>query len=60
MFKIPNPFRKPTAREIAARDLEDARRHLLQQQAQAEYHQSQVTFYKNMIQRLSAYLKEDV
>ena len=53
-----DPFRKPTAKEIAARDLEDAKRHLLLEQAKAEYHQSQTMFYRNMVQRLSSYLKE--
>jgi transposase len=52
-------FRKPTAKEIAARDLEDARRHLLQQQAQAEYHAKLAEFYKGVIARLDKYLKED-
>ena len=58
-MKLSNPFRKPTAKEIAARDLEEARRHLLQEQAQAEYHQKLAEFYKGVIGRLSNYLKED-
>ena len=53
------PFRKPTAKEIAARELEDARRHLLQEQARAEYHAKMADYYKGVIGRLTAYLKED-
>jgi hypothetical protein len=60
MIKLPNPFRKPTAREIAARDLEDARRHLLEQQAQAEYHTKMAEYYRGVEARLARYLKEDV
>jgi hypothetical protein len=59
MMKISNPFRKPTAKEIAARDLEEARRHLLTEQAQAEYHAKMAEYYKGVIGRLSNYLKED-
>jgi hypothetical protein len=59
MRALAKVFRKPTAKEIAARDLEDARRHLLQQQAQAEYHQKMSEYYRGVMHRLAAYLKED-
>ena len=52
-------FRKPTAKELAARDLEDARRSLLQEQARAEYHQKMAEFYRGVMHRLSNYIKED-
>jgi predicted glycosyltransferase len=52
-------FRKPTAKELAARDLEDARRSLLQEQARAEYHAKMSEYYKGVIARLDKYLKED-
>ena len=58
-MKLSNPFRKPTAKELAARDLEDARRSLLQEQARAEYHQKMSEYFKGVIGRLSNYLKED-
>ena len=58
-MRLPKLFRKPTAKEIAARDLEDARRHLLQQQAQAEYHAKLAEFYRGVEERLNAYLKGD-
>lgn len=60
MIKMPNPFRKPTAKEIAARDLEDARRHLLLEQARAEYHQKMSDYYRGVAARLDRYLKEEV
>jgi hypothetical protein len=58
MTKLPNPFRKPTAKEIAARDLEDARRHLLLEQASAEYHAKMAEYYRGVEERLARYLKE--
>ena len=59
MSKLANPFRKPTAKEIAARDLEDARRHLLQEQAHAEYHAKMAEYYRGVEKRLSTYLKDE-
>ena len=59
MFKFPNPFRKPTAKEIAARDLEEARRHLLAEHAKAEYHARMVEYYRGVEMRLARYLKEE-
>lgn len=56
---IKHMFRKPTAKEIAARDLEDARRHLLEQQARAEYHSKMSDYYRGVESRLTRYLKED-
>ena len=54
-----NPFRKPTAKEIAARDLEDAKRALLREQAAAEYHAKLAEYYRNAVVRLNIYLKEE-
>jgi hypothetical protein len=60
MHKFLSLFRKPTAKEIAARDLEDARRHLLAEQARAEYHAKMSDYYRGVEMRLARYLKEDV
>jgi hypothetical protein len=54
-----NPFRKPTAKEIAARDLEEARRQLLKEQSAAEYHSRMAEYYKGVEKRLGAFLKEE-
>jgi hypothetical protein len=59
MHKFLSMFRKPTAKEIAARDLEDARRHLIAEQAQAEYHTKMAEYYRGVEMRLSRYLKEE-
>lgn len=48
-----NPFRKPTAEQIAKNDLEDAKRHLLKSMSQAEYHGKMTEYYRNMVKRLS-------
>lgn len=58
MQKLLNTFRKPTAKEIAARDLEDARRALLREQAAAEHHTKMAEYYRNVEVRLSRFLKE--
>ena len=52
-------FRKPTAKEIAAAALEDARRHLLAEQSRAEYHLKMAEYYRGVETRLSRFLKED-
>ena len=54
-----NPFRKPTAKEIAARDLEEARRQLLKEQSAAEYHAKMAEYYRNVETRLARFLKEE-
>ena len=59
MKLITDYFRKPTAKEIAARDLEEARRCLLTEQAQAEYHAKMSEYYRGVIGRLDKYLRED-
>ena len=54
-----DPFRKPTAKEIASHDLEDARRHLLQEQAMAEYHAKMAEYYRNVENRLTRFLRDE-
>lgn len=54
-----NPFRKPTAKEIAARDLEEARRELLKQQSAAELHAKLADYYRGVEIRLTRFLKEE-
>lgn len=60
MIKIPNPLRKPTAKELAAQGLEEARRHLLDEQSKAEYHTKMADYYRGVALRLDRYLKEEV
>lgn len=59
LLKKIDPFRKPTAKEIAARDLEDARRALLRELSAAEYHAKMAEFYRNVETRLTLFLKEE-
>lgn len=59
MRKLSNPFRKPNANEIAVRDLEDAKRALLREQAAAEYHAKMADYYDGIIHRLTNYLKDN-
>jgi len=50
-------FRKPTAQQIAERDLEEARRQLLKAQSHAEYWRRMADYYSDTIKRLEAYTR---
>lgn len=54
-----NPFKKPTALEIAVHDLEQAKRDYLTAMQHAEYYAAQASYNDGLIARLSNYLKEN-
>lgn len=56
--RILRPFRERTDREIAERQLADAKRLLLNHQAQAEHAQQMCVYHDKLIRRLTAYLGE--
>lgn len=58
-ISIPNPFKKPTPKQIAQRDLEDAERQLLLSQSQAEYHNKMSEYYFGIVNRLTKYVNEN-
>lgn len=51
-------FRKPTAMEIAVRDLEQAKRDYLTAMQHAEYYAAQASYNDGLIARLSNYIRE--
>lgn len=51
-------FRKPSAKMLAQRELEDAQRELLSAQTATEYASRLAQYHADRIKRLSAYLKE--
>lgn len=51
-------FRKPIARDLAKRDLEEAKRKHLEVQAAAEYYSAQASYYDGLIRRLTNYLAD--
>jgi hypothetical protein len=51
-------FKTPTAVELAARELEEARRDLLRSQSTAEYANRISAYHLDRIKRLSSYLVE--
>lgn len=53
-----DPFRKPSAELIAQRELEDAKRELLQAQAGQEYAAAMVQYHEARITRLRSMLTE--
>lgn len=52
-------WRMPSAEELAARELESARRNLLEAQRHAEYYALMVTFERQRIARLSKQLSQE-
>ena len=58
-MKFPKLFRTPSATEIAQRDLEEAKRILLTQQAAAEHAAKMVEYYQGVVQRLSSYVQQE-
>ena len=58
-MKIKNLLRAPTANVIALRELESAKRELLQVQDTQEYAAKMVQFYQGKITRLTAYPKTE-
>jgi hypothetical protein len=59
-MNIKNLFRSPSAETIALRELETAKRELLQVQDTQEYSAKMVEYYQGKILRLTAYLKTNV
>jgi len=51
-------FRKPTALEIAVRDLEQAKRDYLAAMQHAEYYASLASYNDGLVVRLNNYIKE--
>jgi len=58
MKLIKNLFRPPSAETIALRELETAKRDLLQMQDTQEYAAKMVEYHQGKIERLTAYLRE--
>lgn len=52
MLSIIKLFRHPTADELAAKQLADAQRALLEAESQAEYYQHMAKYYSQIIARL--------
>ena len=52
-------FRLPSAKEIAAKELESAQRKLLDALSAQEYAQRMADYHSDRIKRLTAYLKEE-
>ena len=59
MLMIKNLFRTPSIEAIALRELEAAKRELLQMQDTQEYAAKMVEYQQGKIKRLTAYLKAE-
>ncbi len=58
MQNLLNPFKTPSAKIMAKRELEEAQRQLLQAQAGAEYASAMVQYHSQRIARLKSMLIE--
>lgn len=56
---IKNALRSPSAEAIALRELESAKRELLQMHDTQEYAAKMVEFYQGKVRRLTAYIKKE-
>lgn len=54
---LKNLMKKPMAKDLAADELEQAEKSLLQAQAASEYAQAMCQYHEKRIQRLRAYLE---
>ena len=59
MINIRTLFQKPTAKELARRELEEAQRELLHAQSSGEYARRIADYNSDRIRRLTAFLKEE-
>ncbi len=58
-MKFSNPFKVPSAHQLAVRELENAKRALLATQAAAEHQAKMVEYYQGMVSRLSLYIRTE-
>lgn len=56
-MRIPNPFRTLSPEELVARELDQARRGLLEAQTGRDYATAMVTYHETRIDRLRAQLE---
>ena len=58
-MRVVSIFKTPSAHQIAIRDLEEAKRTLLAQQAAAEHAAKMVEYYQGVVQRLTVYVSQE-
>ena len=57
--QLKNYFRLPSAKELAAKELEMAQRKLLEALSAQEYAKRMADYHQDRIKRLSAYLRDE-
>jgi hypothetical protein len=58
MIRIQNPFRTPSEQELIARELDQARRGLLEAQTGRDYANAMVIYHESRIDRLRTQLEQ--
>jgi len=59
MTRMVNSFRLPTADIMAVRELEEAKRSLLQMQSAQDYAKSMCAYHQDRVKRLTAYITKE-
>jgi len=59
MARLTNSFRMPTADLMAVRELEEAKRELLQMQSAQDYAKSMCSYHAERVKRLTAYVTKE-
>ena len=59
MIRLSNSFRLPTADVMAVRELEEAKRELLQMQSAQDYAKSMCSYHAERVKRLTAYVMKE-
>jgi hypothetical protein len=59
MARLANSFRMPTADLMAVRELEEAKRELLQMQSAQDYAKSMCSYHAERVKRLTAYVTKE-
>jgi hypothetical protein len=59
LARLTNSFRMPTADLMAVRELEEAKRELLQMQTAQDYAKSMCAYHAERVKRLTAYVTKE-
>jgi hypothetical protein len=59
ILAVKNVFRLPSADLMAARELEEAKRELLQMQSSQDYAKRMVEYHQDRVKRLTAYVAKE-
>jgi chromosome condensin MukBEF ATPase and DNA-binding subunit MukB len=59
-MRIYNPWRVPSAEELAQKEIDETRRQLLEMQRKRDYYNSMVSFCNTRLSHLNTYLRDSL